>query len=85
MLEKDIEQKYCKEVKKKGGICIKLVSPGNRGVPDRIALYPGGIVEFIEFKKPGGRLSELQKDWGERLERMGFKWSVSGLETIRKK
>lgn len=44
-----------------GGLCLKFVSPGKRGVPDRIVLFPGGVVAFVEFKRPGGRFSELQK------------------------
>jgi len=41
MREKVIEQKLVAEVKKRGGICPKWVSPGFDGMPDRIVLLPG--------------------------------------------
>lgn len=36
MREKEIEQKLVREVKRRGGICPKFVSPGANGMPDRI-------------------------------------------------
>lgn len=53
MREKDIERKFVAEVKKRGGICPKWVSPGFDGMPDRIALLPGGKSGFVEAKAPG--------------------------------
>ena len=41
MREKVIEQKLVAEVKRRGGICPKWVSPGFDGMPDRIVLLPG--------------------------------------------
>ena len=40
------------------------------GFPDVIALWSGGSC-FIEFKRPGGVLSENQAEWLERLNRWG--------------
>ena len=42
MREKQIERKLVCEVKKRGGICPKWVSPGFDGVPDRLVFLPGG-------------------------------------------
>jgi len=53
MRESDIEKAVCDYAKKRGLHCYKFVSPGTRGVPDRMFTYHGGIVFFIEFKKPG--------------------------------
>ena len=53
ILEKDIEKRLVREVKKLGGLCLKWVSPGNSGVPDRIVLMPGGKAIFVELKRPG--------------------------------
>ena len=53
MREKDIERKFVAEVKRRGGICPKWVSPGFDGMPDRIALLPGGKSGFVEAKAPG--------------------------------
>jgi hypothetical protein len=75
-LEKEIEAKLIKMVKKHGGLCLKWVCPGWSGVPDRIILLPGARVIFAETKRPkGGRLSKLQKWWMEKLRSLGF-WSV---------
>ena len=53
MREKEIEQKLVKAVKGRGGICPKLVCPAYAGMPDRMALIPGGRVGFVEVKAPG--------------------------------
>ena len=57
MLEKEIEQQMRDLVKKRGGLFYKFVSPGNRGVPDRIVITPAGEVWFVELKQPAGRLA----------------------------
>ena len=41
MREKTIEQRLVREVKARGGICPKWVSPGFDGVPDRLVFLPG--------------------------------------------
>lgn len=73
ILEKDIEKRLVREVKKLGGLCLKWVSPGNSGVPDRIVLMPGGKAIFVELKKPGGREEgALQRYWKVTLGTLGF-------------
>ena len=52
MREKTIEQKFVMEVKRVGGLAVKFTSPGFDGVPDRIALLPGGKMAFVEVKLP---------------------------------
>ena len=42
MREKTIEQKFRAAVKAAGGLAVKFASPGFDGVPDRLALLPGG-------------------------------------------
>lgn len=42
------------------------------GWPDSLLLFPGGRAAFYEFKRPGGRLSDLQKVRLERLRGLGF-------------
>ncbi|MGM9540137.1 VRR-NUC domain-containing protein [Anaerovibrio sp.] len=61
MLEKQIEQKLIKGVKNLGGMCLKFVSPGTAGVPDRIVLTKTGRVIFVELKTDTGSLTKLQK------------------------
>ena len=87
-LEKEIEKKLINLVRKHGGLCLKWVCPGWSGVPDRIILLPGGRVVFAEVKRPkGGRLSELQKYWGERLKSLGFPcwviWDEADLQSFK--
>lgn len=73
MLEKEIEAKLVKIVKKYGGLCLKWVCPGWAGVPDRIVLLPGGKVIFVELKRPeGGVISSRQRWWANKLALLGF-------------
>lgn len=83
-LEKEIEEKLTKAVKRHGGRCLKWVCPGWAGVPDRIVLLPGGRAVFVETKRPkGGVLSPRQKKWGEILRGLGFScwvvWTLTDL------
>ena len=73
MLEKDIEAYLYKEVKKRGGVAWKFVSPGHDGVPDRIVSMPGGVQVYVELKAPGKHSTELQKKMQEELARL---WQV---------
>lgn len=72
-LEKDIEQKLRRLVESHRGWCLKWVCPGWTGVPDRILLLPGGVVMFVELKRPkGGRYSAMQDKWRDWLVGLGF-------------
>ena len=73
MRETDLERKIAGIVRSKGGLCLKWVSPGFTGVPDRICILPGSRVLFIEVKSPSGkgRLSERQKRVAEQLRDLG--------------
>ena len=72
MLEKKIEQKLVKAVKKEGGLCPKFVSPGMDGMPDRLILMPGGRMAFVELKAPGKRPRPLQIHRHRQLQKLGF-------------
>ena len=61
MRESAIEARLVRRVRERGGLCYKFVSPGNRGVPDRLVITPDGRVFFVELKSQTGRLSKLQK------------------------
>ena len=69
MRESQIENYLKREVEKLGGLCLKFVSPGNKGVPDRIIILPNGQVIFAELKNETGRLSPLQVKMQETLNK----------------
>ena len=73
MRESSIEKKLKTEVEKHGGKAYKFVSPGTSGVPDRIVLFPGGRLFFVELKAPGKNLEPLQAKRKKELEQLGFK------------
>lgn len=74
MLESSLEQRMKTVVEAKGGMFLKWTSPGFTGVPDRIALLPGGRILFVEVKRPGladGR-TPRQKRVAFQLQELGF-------------
>lgn len=72
MREKYTEQKLISAVKAKGGLALKLVSPGFDGVPDRLVLLPNAQIAFIELKSKGEKLRPLQAKRKNQLEALGF-------------
>lgn len=71
--ESDIERKLVDMVKWHDGMCLKWNCPGWAGVPDRIALLPGGRITFVELKRPNhGRIAKRQEWWRDRLHLLGF-------------
>ena len=67
MRESRIEGRLRRTIRKFGGRFYKWVSPGEGGVPDRIAITPAGRIVFVELKTLTGRASELQKEQARRL------------------
>lgn len=85
MLESTVEAKHCREVRSKGGQPYKFKSPGRRGVPDRLDLYPipkrhreivAKYVQFTELKAPGKKPRTEQIREHNRLRKLGFKVEV---------
>ena len=84
MRESYIEGQLRKQIEKKGGRFYKWVSPGNAGVPDRIAVLPGGRIWFIELKTEKGRLKPVQKWMQGRLKELGCNVrTVYGMDDVR--
>ena len=69
--EKHLEKFLNKEVKKLGGKSIKMSSPNQRGVPDRLVLLPGGRSGFLELKTTGKKPTALQDHWLEEIRELG--------------
>ena len=72
MRERDVEQALIRAVRKEGGLCLKFVSPGWDGAPDRMCLFLGGKMSFVEVKRPGGKPRPLQVRRHEELRKLGF-------------
>lgn len=72
MKEAAIERKLVEAAKKRKGLCLKWVSPGYAGVPDRIVLLPHGRIGFVEVKAPGEKPRKLQVSRHRLLRRLGF-------------
>ena len=72
MLEKSLEMKRRRRVKLMGCLCLKFVSPGYVGVPDRMIMVPGGKVLFVELKKPGKKERPRQEYVHTLFRRFGF-------------
>lgn len=70
-MEKDIESMMRKKIESIGGQFLKFVSPGNSGVPDRIAIFPGGRIWFVELKDDGKKPRKLQEKWKKTLIGLG--------------
>lgn len=73
MRESVVERKLTTEAKKRGGLAVKFVSPGLDGVPDRLVLFPGGRMAFVELKAPGKKMRPLQEKRARQLTALGFK------------
>ena len=65
--EKQLEKYLRLRIEERGGVCLKFVSPGQDGVPDRVVVMPGGRVYFVELKTQTGKLSRIQKYQLKRL------------------
>ena len=82
--ERDIEKWLRQKIEQMGGIALKFTSPGNDGVPDRIAVLPGGQVWFIELKTTGEKPRAIQEWQIERLRKLGCNVAViAGMEEAR--
>lgn len=81
-LERDIESKFVQELSRYSYannleiVCLKLSVPGFRGWPDRLVLWPGRGVLFIEFKRPGETPRKLQEYVHKIIARLGFEVEV---------
>jgi len=72
MREREVEERFVAWVKAQGGVAYKFVSPGHKGVPDRICFLPGGVLMLAELKAPGKKLRPDQKREHKVLEDLGF-------------
>jgi hypothetical protein len=87
MTEAEIERYFVQRVKALGGYAYKFRSVSQRGVADRIACMPNGEAWFVELKKPGGKLSPLQKLFADDMMALGQRycclWSKEDVDQWR--
>lgn len=70
MREKRVEQEFTRQVKRLGGWAVKIL-PSVSGLPDRMAILPGGRVIFVELKAPTGTVKPHQTVVHSRLASLG--------------
>lgn len=78
--EKLVERKLVHEMKMKGGMCIKLLCNHLLGLPDRLCLFPGGKLAFVELKTTGQKPKKIQIFMHEKLRKLGY--NVEVIDTV---
>jgi len=82
MTEQRIQKKITDQLTNDGWFVIKLMKTSINGIPDLMALR-NGTTKFIEVKKPGGIISEIQKYRIKQLRKQGFETVVmDGIDSI---
>lgn len=74
--EKLIEKKLTSEVKAFGGWCLKLLSTHITGLPDRLCLFSGGRILFVELKTTNKKPRKIQLFIHNKLRALGFRVEV---------
>lgn len=78
--EKIVERKLVEAVKANGGMCIKLLCDQLIGLPDRMCLFPGRKIVFVELKTTGVKPKRIQLFMHNKLRALGFRVEV--IDTI---
>lgn len=80
--EKAVERKLVEMCKENGALCIKLLTYQFIGLPDRMCLFPNGVIIFIELKTTGEKPRKIQLSVHKKLRELGFRVEV--IDTIEK-
>lgn len=70
MIESQVERYLQSKVRANYGLCMKFVSPGTAGVPDRIVIHRGRTM-FVELKRPGEKPRPLQREVARQMNMAG--------------
>ena len=67
--EAALEDECCRWARGLGLAAVKLEKNGNKGIPDRAIIAPGGRTLYVELKRPDGRgvVSDEQAFWSRFL------------------
>ena len=79
--EKAVERKLVEMCKENGALCIKLLTYQFTGLPDRMCLFPKGIIVFVELKTTGEKPRKIQLAVHNMLRKLGFRVEV--IDTIK--
>ena len=82
LTESSIERNLRNRIQALGGLCLKIPTVFMCGFPDRLVLLPGGIVKFVELKRPKAQLQAVQAKRFKQLIDLGF--DVRMLDTPQK-
>lgn len=74
--EKTLERNLVNRLDKMGGWAVKLLAVHITGLPDRLCLWPGGRVVFVEMKSTGKTVRPSQAAIHRKLRAMGFRVEV---------
>ena len=74
--EKVVERKLVELVKINGGMCIKLLCDQLIGLPDRMCLFSGHKIVFVELKTTGRKPKRIQMYMHNKLRALGFRVEV---------
>ena len=74
--EKAIERKLVEMCKEYGALCIKLLTYQFTGLPDRMCLFPNGVLVFVELKSTGEKPRKIQLAVHKKLKELGFRVEV---------
>lgn len=74
--EKVVERKLVELVKINGGMCIKLLCDQLIGLPDRMCLFPGHKIVFVELKTTRQKPKRIQAYMHNKLRALGFRVEV---------
>ena len=81
--EGKVEQYLVQQVEKRGGKAYKWVSPGRRGVPDRIIVLPQAMPIFAEIKDGKARLDPVQQTVCNELTMLDQDvWLLDSVEAV---
>lgn len=84
--ERDIERVFREGVESLGGWALKLPAIHVTGLPDRVALLPGGRAVFVELKAPGEKPRKIQAWVHQKLKNLSFEVLVlDSAEAVKNK
>lgn len=79
--EKAIERHLVQSMTAMGGLCIKLLCSQFIGLPDRMCIFPGGKIIFVELKTTGKKPRRIQKIIHDKLRATGARVEV--IDSVR--